>query len=85
MNRPYEHTLTQADRIAFQKWLLRISAFWGLVTLLIIVGAITSYDRGTAIQKETAAAVLSGTQDKPVCPGRFKLDALCAQTERNGQ
>jgi hypothetical protein len=30
MNRPYEHTLTQADRIAFQKWLLGISAFWGL-------------------------------------------------------
>jgi hypothetical protein len=86
MNRPYKHTLTQADRIVFQKWLIGTSAFWGLVTLLIIVSAIASHDRRTAIQNETTAQVRSDTRDKLVCPGRSQREyALCAQTDRNGQ
>jgi hypothetical protein len=76
MNRPYEYTLTQADRIVFQKWLLGTSAFWGLATLLIVVSAIASHDGRTTVQNETAAGVRSGTQDKPVCPDRKRHTRL---------
>jgi hypothetical protein len=63
MNRPYQYTLTQADRILFQKWLLWTSAFWGVVTLLVISVALVSPNRTARTQTETAAVVRSGTQD----------------------
>jgi hypothetical protein len=64
MNGPYEHTLTPADRVVFQKWLMGISAFWSLITLLVIGVAIASHDRA-ATQTETAAAVRSSMPDGP--------------------
>jgi hypothetical protein len=72
--RPYEHTLTPADRIVFQKWLVGTSAFWGVVTLLIIGVAIATHDRTETAQNETAAAVRSGTPDKLACLGHSKRD-----------
>jgi hypothetical protein len=74
MNRPYQHTLTQADRIVFQKWLIRMSALWGFATLLIIGAVIAGRDLTVATQNETAAADRSGRQDDLVCPGRSKRD-----------
>jgi hypothetical protein len=73
--RPYEHTLTPADRMVLQRWLVGTSAFWGVVTLLIIGVAVVSHDRRATASNETAAAVRSGTQDKLACLGRSRRDA----------
>jgi hypothetical protein len=72
--RPYEHTLTPADRMVLQRWLVGTSAFWGVVTLLIIGIAIVGHDRTGSMQAETAAAVLSGTPGRPTCLGHSKRD-----------
>ena len=74
MNRPYEHTLTPADRIVFQKWLIRVSALCGFATLLMVGAVIAGHDLTVAMQNETAPAVRSGTQDDLVCTGRSKRD-----------
>jgi hypothetical protein len=74
MRKPYEHTLTPADRIVFQKWLVGTSAFWGVVTLLVIGVAIANHDRTATALDETTSVARSGTQDSPSCRGRSKQD-----------
>src|SRR5260370_32694281 len=50
------------------------SAFWGVVTLLMIGVAIATHDRTEKAQNETAAAVRSGTPDKLACLDHSKRD-----------
>jgi len=72
MHRPYRYTLTQADRMLFQKCLMGTSAFCGVVTLLVIGIAFVSHDRSSTTQNETAAVVRSAARDD--CPDQPNRD-----------
>ena len=86
MRRPFEHTLTPADRIFFQKCLLGASAFYGSLTLLIVSFVIASHGRTIATQTETTAVLQSASQDDLTCPSPLRAGhELCPQTRRNGR
>jgi hypothetical protein len=82
MRKPFEHTLTPADRIVFQKCLVRASVFYGSLTLLIIGFAIASHYGAINTQNDTAA-ISWGTHSDLACPdSRQAGNALCAPRNR---
>jgi hypothetical protein len=59
MQRPFAHTLTPADRHLISRWLLGISAIFGMLTLLIVGVAVATHYRGADTATETAATQAS--------------------------
>jgi hypothetical protein len=67
MRRPFEHTLTPADRLVISKWLLGMSALYGTLALVVVGFVTASHYRVIATSNETAA-VLSATSNDRGCP-----------------
>lgn len=67
MRKPFEHTLTPADRIVIQKCLISVCVFYGCVVLLIVGLAIAGVGGSTAVQ--TAAVNLD---DDLACAGALQ-------------
>ena len=86
MRRPFEHTLTPADRIFFEKCLLGASAVYGSLTLLIVGFVIASHDRTVATRAETTAVLQPASQDDLTCPSPLRTgQGLCPPTQRSGR
>jgi hypothetical protein len=46
---PYKHTLTPADRVMFEKWLLGTAVFYGAVALVVVCAIVLGHTiRGSA-------------------------------------
>jgi hypothetical protein len=54
MHEPYAHTLSPVDRQFISRWLLRISATFGALTLLVVGFAIANHHGDTDRQNETS-------------------------------
>jgi len=59
MQKPFAHTLTPADRQFISRSLIRISAIFGTLTLLIVGIAVASHYRDIDRQNVTAAVQAS--------------------------
>ena len=82
MRKPFEHTLTPADRIVFQKWLLGASVLYGSATLLIIGYAIASHYGAINKQNDTATISWRAHNDLTCPDSRQAGNALCAPRNR---
>lgn len=77
MHKPFEHTLTPADRIIVQKWLVGASLFVASTTLLILGFAIADHRRN-ALTAANEAAAQSDSPGQPSCWSSGQADkTLC--------
>jgi hypothetical protein len=55
MRKPFEHTLTPAERATFNKWLVGVSVFYASVALLAVGCIVVSQNFTGSTRTDTAA------------------------------
>jgi hypothetical protein len=81
MRRPFEHTMTSAERLGISRGLLVISALGAALTL-VVVGFVTANHYRAIATADGTAARSSGSSKDPGCPGAGQTgNAVC--TSRN--
>jgi hypothetical protein len=78
MRRPFEHTLTPADRLVISRGLIVTSAL-GVALTLVVVGFVTASHYRAIATADGTAARSSGASKDPVCPAAGQTgNAVCA-------
>jgi hypothetical protein len=61
MPKPFEHTLTSAERRLYRGWVIGVSIFYSAVAALIIGAAVVGFHLGSNNEVATAATAWSAT------------------------